>query len=134
MGGRKILDFLAHHPEAVANYGHFLTPGHIITKLYKDLSKHEKSVKDIINHFISNQFHELSYTKLEQAGSGSDQRPKIYELFRDLPVISANKDSHMIMDSLVSASKNVQKTLHGIISATDGKNGQIILFERESFF
>lgn len=108
-GGRKILDFLAHHPEAVANYGHFLTPGHIITKLYKDLSKHEKSVKDIINHFISNQFHELSYTKLEQAGSGSDQRPKIYELFRDLPVISANKDSHMIMDSLVSASKNVQK-------------------------
>ncbi|HIA7246795.1 TPA: NACHT domain-containing protein, partial [Escherichia coli] len=108
-GGRRIIDFLVHHPEAAANYGHFLTPGHIITRLYQDLSKHDKNVKEIINHFISNQFHELSYTKLEQAGSGSDQRPKIYELFRDLPVTSYNKDSYMIMDSLVSASKNVQK-------------------------
>ncbi|EMG9222593.1 hypothetical protein V5353_003694 [Enterobacter hormaechei] len=108
-GGRRIIDFLVHHPEAAANYGHFLTPGHIITKLYKDLNKHDKNVKEIINHFIINQFHELSYTKLEQAGSGSDQRPKIYELFRDLPVTSYSKDSHMIMDALVSASKNVQK-------------------------
>ncbi|WP_406627795.1 NACHT domain-containing protein [Pectobacterium carotovorum] len=108
-GGRRILDFLLNHPEAVANYGHFLTPGHIITKLYQDLKKHDKNVKEIINHFIINQFHELSYTKLEQAGSGSDQRPKIYELFRDLPVTSHNKDIHFIMNSLVSASKNVQK-------------------------
>ncbi|HDT4646630.1 TPA: hypothetical protein QHQ16_001705 [Citrobacter freundii] len=108
-GGRKILDFLLHHPEAAISYGHFLTPGHIITKLYQDLKKHDKNVKDIINHFIVNQFHELSYTKLEQAGSGSDQRPKIYELFRDLPVIAHNKDMHFIMESLVSASNNVQK-------------------------
>ncbi|HGE7133023.1 TPA: NACHT domain-containing NTPase [Citrobacter freundii] len=108
-GGRRIIDFLAHHPEAASNYGHFLTPGHIITKLYQDLKRHDKNVKEIINHFIANQFHELSYTKLEQAGSGSDQRPKIYELFRDLPVTSDNKDNHMIMESLISASKNVQK-------------------------
>lgn len=43
-GGRRIIDFLVHHPEAAANYGHF-NPGHIITRLYQDLSKHDKMSK-----------------------------------------------------------------------------------------
>lgn len=38
-GGRKILDFLHENPEAAAAYGHFLTPGHVITELYKSLKK-----------------------------------------------------------------------------------------------
>ncbi|MEA3939699.1 hypothetical protein HWQ18_20990 [Enterobacter ludwigii] len=108
-GGRKILDFLAHHPEAVGYYGHFLTPGHVITELYNQLNKHKKNIKDIIDHLIVNQFHEFTYTKLEQAGSGSDQRPKIYELFRDLPVQTQSEEVHFILESLVSSAKNVQK-------------------------
>lgn len=108
-GGRKILDFLAHHNEAAIHYGHFLTPGHVITKLYEKLNEYNNQVKDIIDHFVLNQFQELSYTKLEQAGSGSDQRPKIYELFRDLPVTTQSGDSLFIMESLVSSAKNVQK-------------------------
>lgn len=108
-GGRKILDLLAHHNEAAIHYGHFLTPGHVITKLYEKLNEYNNQVKDIIDHLILNQFQELSYTKLEQAGSGSDQRPKIYELFRDLPVTTQSGDCYFIMESLVSAAKNVQK-------------------------
>ncbi|RXJ21490.1 NACHT domain-containing protein [Lelliottia nimipressuralis] len=108
-GGRKILDLLAHHPEAVAYYGHFLTPGHVITELYNHLNQHKKNIKDIIDHLIVNQFHEFSYTKLEQAGSGSDQRPKIYELFRDLPIHAQNDEIYFILKSLVSAANNVQR-------------------------
>jgi len=109
-GGRKILDFLLSHPEAALTYGHFLTPGHVISKLYSDLKSREKNIETIINHIIVNQFIELSYTKLEQAGAGGDQRPKIFQLFRDLPITTRNYDEiHYIMDCLVSSSSNVQK-------------------------
>lgn len=107
-GGRKILDFLARDEDAARYYGHFLTPGHVISKLYDQLTKKDKISKQIIDHFIINQFLDLNYTKLEQAGSVGDQRPRIYELFSDLPISSAvtTEDNH-IMDCLTSASNNV---------------------------
>lgn len=108
-GGRKILDFLSIHPNVAKTYGHFLTPGHVITKLYDSLHSENEEIKSLIDHLIVNQFNELSYTKLEQAGSGGDQRPKIYELFRDLPAAISGGDMYYIMESLVSASNNVQK-------------------------
>lgn len=109
-GGRKILDYLAEYPAVSQEYGHFLTPGHIISKLYQHLSKSEGEIKLVIEHFIISQFNEFSYTKLEQAGSGSDQRPKIYELFQDLPVLSESYKRHyFILKTLTSAASNIQK-------------------------
>ena len=109
-GGRKILDYLTEHPSAAIEYGHFLTPGHIISELYKKLQSPNNQIKDLIEHLIINQFKELSYTKLEQAGSGSDQRPKIYELFKDLPMMTSDEsEPHFIMNCLVSSASNVQK-------------------------
>jgi ribosomal protein S6 len=109
-GGKKILDYLAHNESASRYYGHFITPGHIISKLYDELTRQDQKTKNIIDHLIVNQFSELIYTKLEQAGSGSDQRPKIYELFEDLPIKNIyNEENDFIMKSLVSTSCNVQK-------------------------
>ncbi len=109
-GGRKILDYLTENPSVAIEYGHFLTPGHIISELYKKLQSPNNQIKDLIEHLIINQFKELSYTKLEQAGSGSDQRPKIYELFKDLPMITSDEsEPHFIMNCLVSSASNVQK-------------------------
>lgn len=109
-GGRKILDFLIEYPQIAKTYGHFLTPGHILSQLYDSLNNQQKNKKDIIEHLMVSQFKELSYTKLEQAGSISDQRPKIYELFRDLPVTAEyDNKCYPILQSLVSASSNVQK-------------------------
>ncbi|HCD2003256.1 TPA: hypothetical protein NBJ18_005351, partial [Citrobacter farmeri] len=57
-----------------------------------------------------NQFKDLSYTKLEQAGSNNDHKPKIHELFRDLPIKSIElQNDYNIMESLVSSSCNVHK-------------------------
>lgn len=109
-GGKKILDFLAHNESACRYYGHFITSGHIISKLYDELTKNENKTKNIIDHLIVSQFSELIYTKLEQAGSGGDQKPKIYELFEDLPIKDIyNENNDFIMKSLVSTSCNVHK-------------------------
>lgn len=109
-GGRKVLDFLHSYPEVATTYGHFLTPGHVITELNKILSQSKNNINSLIEHLLVNQFLELSYTKLEQAGSINDNRPKIYELFRDLPIqVYEEGSSCKIMNSLVSASGNVQK-------------------------
>ncbi|WP_449649063.1 NACHT domain-containing protein [Rahnella aceris] len=109
-GGRRILDFLAHDEDASRYYGHFITPGHVISALYDNLKNKSREIKYIIDHLIISQFNELIYTKLEQAGSGSDQRPKIYELYEDLPVsFDGVLDNPFIMKSLVSSSCNVHK-------------------------
>lgn len=109
-GGRKILDFLISNPEAARTYGHFLTPGHIITEMYDSLKKSNRRIDLIINHIVVNQFIEFSYTKLEQAGAIGDQRPKIYQLFHDLPIsINNHEEIGFIMECLVSSSSNVQK-------------------------
>ena len=108
-GGRKILDFLARDTRASQFYGHFLTPGHIITELYESLKKNKNEVKSVIDSLIVNQFYDLCFTKLEQAGGNGDQRPAIYDLFTDLPIKSVGFDEcYNIMDCLVSASNNVQ--------------------------
>ncbi|MBK0019166.1 NACHT domain-containing NTPase [Kosakonia sp. S42] len=109
-GGRKILDFLMEHPIVAQTYGHFLTPGHIISKLYTQLENENSKQKSLIDHFMVSQFKDLCYTKLEQAGSNNDHKPKIHELFRDLPVVSNEYEcEHFILNSLVSSSCNVQK-------------------------
>lgn len=108
--GRRILDFLMEHEDIARTYGHFLTPGHVITKLYMELDKKNSITKEMISHLIAHQFKELCNTKLEQAGANGDQRQKIYDLFRDLPIkTSASANDFFVMESLVSASQNVQK-------------------------
>ena len=109
-GGRKILDFLSEYPVVAKEYGHFLTPGHVITELYNSLTESNSNIKSLIDHFMASQFKDLSYTKLEQAGSNNDHKPKIHELFRDLPIKSDHLHKNFnIMESLVSASCNVHK-------------------------
>jgi hypothetical protein len=109
-GGRKILDFLAADPAVANHYGHFLTPGNVLTSLYEKINDSSSQVKSIIEHLVVGQFNEQIYTKLEQAGSSADTRPKIYELFVDLPFYSNSSDcSADILCSLVSSSANVHK-------------------------
>ncbi|MBY5093204.1 hypothetical protein LJU39_09130 [Citrobacter freundii] len=49
-GGRKILDYLTENPSVAIEYGHFLTPGHIISELYKKLQSPNNQIKDLIEH------------------------------------------------------------------------------------
>ncbi|MGE7955058.1 NACHT domain-containing protein [Pseudomonas sp. NPDC089530] len=108
-GGRRILDFLAEDPTAASHYGHFLTPGNVLTAMYNQMGEATAQVKPIINHLILDQFNDQIYTKLEQAGS-SGVRPKIHELFVDLP--TENKfigDELNVMETLVATSANAHR-------------------------
>ncbi|MGX4768281.1 NACHT domain-containing protein [Bradyrhizobium guangdongense] len=84
-GGTKLLQLLAAHPDIAAYYGHFLTPGHILEEMYNQLQDAHASVKAIVRQLVVAQLIEQQFTKLEQAGSPSDQRPGIHKLFTDLP-------------------------------------------------
>jgi hypothetical protein len=86
-GGAKILQLLATFPEVAKYYGHFLTPGHILKQVYDQLHDGHASVEGIIRQLVVTQFAEQQYTKLEQAGSPSDQRPGIQKLYTDLPFL-----------------------------------------------
>jgi hypothetical protein len=108
-GGRKILDFLASNPSAAAYYGHFLTPGNVLTAMYNQIGEGSAQIKPIINHLILDQFNDQIYTKLEQAGS-SGVRPKIHELFVDLPTTNKYLDDEFdIMETLVATSANAHR-------------------------
>jgi hypothetical protein len=108
-GGKKILDFLAEDPNAASYYGHFLTPGNVLSALYNQIGDSCAQVKTIINSLILDQFNEQIYTKLEQAGSAG-VRPKIHQLFVDLPVACSVHDQEFeILNTLVSTSANVHK-------------------------
>lgn len=87
-GGTKILQLLAMNPDVAAYYSHFLTPGHILQELYSQIQDAQASVAAIVRQLIVAQLTEQQYTKLEQAGSPSDQRPGIQKLFTDLPFVS----------------------------------------------
>jgi hypothetical protein len=84
-GGRKILDLLALHPEVAEYYAEFVSAGQVLTKLYNQCSDATADITEIIRYLIVTQLGEQQYTKLEQAGSGTDNRPGIQKLFTDIP-------------------------------------------------
>ncbi|NPC50551.1 hypothetical protein HPC50_26210 [Corallococcus exiguus] len=84
-GGRKILDLLSEHPAISSRYGHFLTPGHILTELAAAIQDDRATADQILKELISSGIEEQKYTKLEQAGASVDSRPGVHRLFVDLP-------------------------------------------------
>ncbi len=108
-GGRKILDFLERDPAVACSFGHFLTPGHVLSAMYQQIGDASAQISPIINHLILDQFKDQIYTKLEQAG-GTGPKPKIHELFVDLPAQSKEMEGEVfILETLVSTSSNVHK-------------------------
>ena len=86
-GGRKVLDLLALYPEVGDYYAEFLTPGQVLSQIYSQALDAHAQVEQIVRYLIATQFSEQQYTKLEQAGSTTDNRPGIHRLFADVPFI-----------------------------------------------
>lgn len=109
-GGSKIIALLAHHKEASEYYAHFLTPGHVISLMYDHLRDLSADVQTIINYLVINQFGEHQYMKLDQAGSSSDNRPGIHDLFIDLPfLVEKSNDSGHLLASLVATASQCHR-------------------------
>ncbi len=84
-GGDKILDLLNQHQDIARRYGHFLTPGHVLSLLMQSLEDDKASVDSILKYLVTSAIEEQKHTKLEQAGSEEDKRPGIHRVFVDLP-------------------------------------------------
>lgn len=113
-GGTKLLQLLAKHSDVASYYSHFLTPGHILEEMYNQLRDAQASVEAIVRQLIVAQFMEQQFTKLEQAGSPSDQRPGIQKLFTDLPFSSLETGyaSFSVLDLAKAAAQNHTVTAH----------------------
>ena len=66
-------------------YAEFLTPGQVLSKIYSEVTDAQAQIEQIIRYLVSTQFTEQQYTRLEQAGSTTDNRPGIHRLFADVP-------------------------------------------------
>ena len=78
-GGAKVIQLLVLNSEVADYYSHFLTPGHVLTRLYTQLDDIQANTRSIIRHFVVTNFNEQQFTKLEQAGSTIDTRPGIFD-------------------------------------------------------
>lgn len=90
-GGSKILSYLDQHRSVAQRYGHFLTPGHVLTELLNELADQRASIDKIVRTLLVKGLDDHRYTKLEQAGS-HDIRPEMQDLFVDLPVRARDFD------------------------------------------
>jgi hypothetical protein len=84
-GGDKVVELLLEHSDIASRYGHFITPGHVLTRLMNDVEDQRASAEAIVRHLVVGAIEEQQHTKLEQAGSEADKRPGIHEVFVDLP-------------------------------------------------
>jgi len=85
-GGRKLLDLLIEHSDVARHYGHFLTPGEVLSEMSNALQDCRASVERLIWHLVVGQMQEYQFSKLEQAGAAADDEPGIHALFIDLPI------------------------------------------------
>ncbi|HYG89757.1 MAG TPA: hypothetical protein VD978_26275 [Azospirillum sp.] len=111
-GGRKILDLLAINSDIANYYSHFVTPGHVLSSIFNQISDSKAHISEIIRYFVVTQFNEQQHTKLEQAGSTTDNRPGVHRLFTDIPYFCAQLNVHgMAARSLAkTVAKNHQIT------------------------
>jgi hypothetical protein len=84
-GGQKLCNYLGDFPAIAQRFGHFLTPGHVLSALFERLSDEKSTVQEIVHYAVVRGIESQRQTKLEQAGSSEDRRPGIDALFVDLP-------------------------------------------------
>ncbi|WEJ35640.1 NACHT domain-containing protein [Sinorhizobium prairiense] len=102
-GGAKILDLLKSKRARSVFFGEFVTAGHVIRSLYQLITSTVVPSSDIIRHFVVTEFDTSRYTKLEQAGSDTDNRPSIQEIFTDLPFDVGGGDTGFAASALAKA-------------------------------
>jgi hypothetical protein len=107
--GQTLVNFLSSDPDVANYYGHFITPGHILTSLFEEMADSRISVEEIVHYLVATQFGEHTYTKLDQAGSSSDARPGVHDLFVDLPYTVNGLSQIGILAALTKSSSQCHK-------------------------
>jgi hypothetical protein len=82
-GGEKIVNFLNLNIEVASAFAHFITPGHVLAKLYEivsEKSSDRESLIEISHHLVVKQFKDQLYTKLDRAGANPSIKPTVHDL------------------------------------------------------
>lgn len=103
-GGTKILALLAEYPDIASYYGGLITSGQVLTGMYKSLLESNADLESIIREFTVTGLGNYQYTKLDQAGSSSDTRPGIHEMYTDLPYENEHDINAMVAEDLALSS------------------------------
>lgn len=64
-GGSKVIALLSHYPAVAQRYAHFITPGHVLSELMRQMSDALASVETIIRYLVVKQLEDQQYTRLE---------------------------------------------------------------------
>jgi hypothetical protein len=119
-GGAKILAMLTAQPQIAQRYAHFLTPGNVLTALMAFFTDDRADIDSILQQLIVRQFKDQKLTKLEQAGSQSDVKPSIHDLFVDLPFLCSE---HSFLDDVMNCFTSAARECHLIKQKNeDGPN------------
>lgn len=106
-GGAKVLSLLSKHQDVARTYGHFLTPGHILTELYEAIRLNKAGDEAVIWHLIVTQLWEQQYARLEQARleTDEDSTQQLQQVFVDLPFRDGEHAVNgNVVESLLAAS------------------------------
>lgn len=114
-GGTKILGLLSKYPDVADYYSHFITPGHVIASIYKSLVTKDARLLDIVRELTVAGLDDYSQTKLDQAGSTSDNRPGIEAVYTDLPYESGWSEGQgmVAIDLALASALDHRKALVG---------------------
>tara|TARA_R110002073_G_scaffold336537_2_gene534852 strand:+ start:271 stop:4170 length:3900 start_codon:yes stop_codon:yes gene_type:complete len=107
-GGQKIIDYLHLYSDVARQYGHFITPGHVLAAVIQDLQDKTAPIERVLRALVVKELVNCQHSKLEQAGAAFDARPGIAETFIDLPFHGRrhNVKGNVIQHLAQSASKS----------------------------
>jgi hypothetical protein len=103
-GGSKVIDLLIKHPNVARRMLHFITPGDILYHVYRNAAHQFPTTGRVIRELISTEFEDDQYTRLDEAGSPADQRPKIHRIYLDLPYSWKHAENGMVTPDILMAS------------------------------
>lgn len=83
-GRAKLLAFLGEHTTVAERYGHFLTPGQVLSEIHRKLEENTASPDTILRYLTAVELDGQQYAALDQA-RGNPGRPGVHDIFVDLP-------------------------------------------------
>jgi hypothetical protein len=117
-GEKTLSTHLVNNPSVLESFRHLLTPGYIVAYLIRELNVKEKRERTLLHYLLAGQIVDQQYTKLEQAGSDSDTRPGVHDLFIDIPFVPDGAETeNKLLKTICMASAGIHMPVHSIKEA-----------------
>lgn len=110
-GHDEINTFLDNNRDVATSYASFILPGDILQYLYQSIQANNKKDQHILYRFLSHEFEEDLYSKLEQANELTDQKINLEKVFVDLDITNDDFGNNGVkfVDHCIKVGNNVLK-------------------------